>query len=103
MLRRHLAAFDGPEFTVAAAARLMDRVRTDHAAQCGHAAWDFFPQEGPREFCGPQQGTGLAEEGELLILNWHEDYPARDGSVCWVLERAEGVWHDYYADLIPGG
>ena len=96
MLRRHLAGFDGLEFGVADAARLMDRVRTDHPAQCGHAAWNAFPQREPREICEPQLDTGFDSTGELLALNWHPDYPARDGSVCWVLERAEGVWHDYY-------
>lgn len=98
MLRRHFAGFSGDDFSVAAAARLMDRVRRNHSEQCDDPNWDFFPQREAREFCQPQQDTGFDGSGKLLVVNWHEHYSPRDGAVCWVLERGTGIWHDYYSD-----
>lgn len=98
MLRRHFAGFSGDAFSVAAAARLMDRVRLDHSTQCDDPNWDFFPQRAAREHCQPQQETGFDAGGDLLVVNWHEHYSPRDGAVCWVLERGTGVWYDYYGE-----
>ena len=74
-------------------ARLIDDIRRIFSNPCGLGQWDLFPRNEGYDFCGGH-ASGRQEDG-LLVVNWHEDYPAMDGSLCWVWYSSDGVWADY--------
>ena len=71
-------------------ARAIDRVKFEFPSDCGKL-WNIYPQRDERADCEVSAPTGADDEG-LLIINWHHEYPASDGSICWVRSGAGGDW-----------
>ena len=76
-------------------ARGVARVRLDIPGECGTRLWSVFPKVGPQEGCLLEGPTGDLQ-GTALVVNWHDDFPASDGAVCWVLSVDDGEWVPFY-------
>ncbi len=83
---------------VAEVARLLDQVRAFHAEQCSSLLWDLFPRDEGWPSCAGVP-TGLAPDGSRLVVNWHLDFPALDGAVCWEYVLENGEWRSGYGEL----
>lgn len=94
-LRQLVSADDGPDFGPAAVARATDEVRLQVPSDCGSTLWNPFPSSHPHEDCASRSGTGIDEDGSLVIT-WHPGYPPSDYAVCWVLPAGTDVWDVYY-------
>ena len=81
-------------FSALDVARLLDRVKLDAPSECGDL-WDIYPQREARDDCEVSGSTGSVYDGSSvisLLINWHLEHPASDGSICWVRRVAGGEW-----------
>ena len=81
----------GPRVRAADVARLVAEVRREYAGYCDVNGWNMFPRLGGNQGCDIVAPTGIFEDGSVVV-NFHPDYPATDGSVCWHWSPEEGVW-----------
>ena len=86
-------------FSALDVARLLDRVKLDAPSECGDL-WNIYPQRETRDDCEVSGSTGSVYDGAgviSLLVNWHLEHPASDGSVCWVRRVAGGEWELLHA------
>ena len=94
-LREMISVSASPDFGPAEVARAADRVRLENPAACSSPLWSLFPSSHPHEDCGSPSGTGIDDDGSLVIT-WHGDYTPSDYAVCWVLPAGADAWDVHY-------
>ena len=78
--------------------RMSEAVRGDYPDSCGVSAWRQYPQLRPGEDCSIQSETGMFRDGSFVV-NWHPEFPASDGAICWYWSSAEGLWSFSYPEV----
>ena len=93
-LKELLAGVEPSRVSALFVARMLDLVKLELSSECAAGLWESYPRSEEREDCEVLGTTGVLGDGSLLI-NWHPDYPASDGAVCWV-RPSDGDWRPSY-------